>query len=148
MFYGDLPSGVGVPTGDGKAPPTSQTGQAPALNKGGNFLVVKSVAPKVTSTKASVKDIENYLVSLPGVSDNLKTQIRGLEDPASTLPIPIPADYATSHPVKIDASTSGVAIGDNSGFGSFVIFVKGGIVYGVGGTVKEDQVLPVATSLR
>jgi hypothetical protein len=152
MFYGDLPSGVGVPSGDGKAPPSSQTGQAPAAQPrpapGGNFLVVKSVAPKVTSTKASVKDIENYLVSLPGVSDNLKTQIRGLEDPASTLPIPIPADYATSHPVRIDASTSGVAIGDNSGFGSFVIFVKAGIVYGVGGTVKEDQVLPVATSLR
>ncbi len=150
ILYGDLPSGIGLPAGDGKAPTTAtpETRPTPALSSSGNFMVVKSVAPKVTSTKASVKEIEDYLVSLPGVSANLKAQIRGLEDPASTLPIPIPADLATSHPVKIDGSTSGVAIGDNSGFGSFVVYVKGGIVYLAGGTFKEDQVLPVAVSLR
>lgn len=148
ILYGDLPSGMVKPPADGKAPTTTAPETRPALSSSGNFMVVKSVAPKVTSTKASVKEIEDYLVSLPGVSANLKAQIRGLEDPASTLPIPIPADLATSHPVKIDGSTSGVAIGDNSGFGSFVVFVRGGNVYVVGGTFKEDQVLPVAVSLR
>jgi hypothetical protein len=41
-----------------------------------------------------------------------------------------------------------VAIGDSSGLGSALIWVKDGVVYAVGGTLTENQVLQVANSLR
>jgi hypothetical protein len=42
----------------------------------------------------------------------------------------------------------GLAVGDSTGLGSVVVWVKGGIIYGVGGTLPESQVIAIANSLR
>jgi len=41
-----------------------------------------------------------------------------------------------------------VAIGDQTGAGSVVIWEKNGMIYGVGGPLKESDVLAAANSLH
>ena len=64
-----------------------------------------------------------------------------------TLPVPIPVDMATSKKVTVQG-VEGIFVGDSTGLGSAVIWQKDGIVYGVAGTLTEQQVLAVANSLR
>ena len=112
-----------------------------------SLVIVQASVPRVESTGVSVRQLEDYLLSQPGISPALAAQIRAIGDPSQTLPIPIPANLATSHPVTVQG-VQGVAVGDSSGLGSAVIWVKGGVVYAVGGTLTEAEVLQVANSLR
>jgi len=77
----------------------------------------------------------------------LAGQIRAIKDPSSTLPVPIPVDMATSKKVTVQG-VEGIFVGDSTGLGSAVIWQKDGIVYGVAGTLTEQQVLAVANSLH
>jgi hypothetical protein len=103
-------------------------------------------APVVTSTGVTVQQLEDFLLAQPGVSPQLAAQIRALGDPTSTLPIPIPVDRAESHAVTVQG-VQGVALGDDTGLGSAVIWEKDGVVWAVGGTVSESDALAVANSL-
>jgi hypothetical protein len=60
--------------------------------------------------------------------------------------IPVPIQYATSTKVQVQG-VQGVALGDNTGAGSAVIWIKNGTVYGVLGLLKQSQVLSVANQL-
>jgi hypothetical protein len=112
-----------------------------------SLLIAQARVPRVQSTGVSVRQLEDYLLSQPGISPTLAAQIRAIGDPSQTLPIPIPAGLATSHSVTVQG-TQGLAVGDSSGLGSAVIWVKDGVVYAVGGTLTENQVLQVANSLH
>jgi len=112
-----------------------------------SLVVAQARVPRVESTGVSVRQLEDYLLSQPGISPTLAAQIRAIGDPSQTLPIPVPANLATSHPVTVQG-VHGVAIGDSSGLGSAVIWVKDGVVYAVGGTLTEAEVLQVANSLH
>ncbi len=111
-----------------------------------NLIVIEAAAPRVTSTGASAKEIEDYLLEQPGVSPALASAIRNIGDPTATLPIPIPVEVATSHPVQVQG-VQGIAIGDNTGIGSGVVWQKNGMVYAVAGPLTEDQDIAVANSL-
>lgn len=104
-------------------------------------------APTVSSDGATVAEIQAYLLAQPGVSPALAAQIRAIGDPASTLPIPIPLGQANATPVSVHGTT-GLFIGDSTGLGSGVLWQQGGLVYIVGGTLTQDQVIAVANSLR
>jgi hypothetical protein len=111
------------------------------------LVVGASSAPVVTSSGVSTQQLENYLLSLPGVSPKLAAAIRAVKDPSTTLPIPIPIEYATSSPVNVQG-VSGVAVGDNTGLGAGVIWIKSGTVYGVVGSLKKDAILDIANGLK
>lgn len=104
-------------------------------------------APRVSSTGVTVKQLEDYVLSLPGVSPDLAASIRSIGDPTSTLPIPIPMNLAQSESVTVQG-VQGVAVGDSTGMGSVVVWVKDGIIHGVGGTLPESQVIDIANSLH
>jgi hypothetical protein len=110
------------------------------------LIVAESKAPVVSSTGVTVKQLEGYLLAQPGISPQLAAQIRAIGDPTTTLPIPVPIQFATSTKVKVHGVT-GVALGDNTGLGSAVIWIKGGDVFFVGGTVKQSEVLAIANHL-
>jgi len=112
-----------------------------------NLIVIEAAAPRVTSTGASARQIEDYLLEQPGISPALVSAIRNIGDPTATLPIPIPVEVATSHPVQVQG-VQGIAIGDNTGIGSGVVWQKDGMVYAVAGPLTEDQDIAVANSLR
>ena len=55
--------------------------------------------------------------------------------------------YATSSKVTVQGVT-GVALGDNTGVGSAVIWVKNGVVYAVAGTIKQTDAIDIANNLK
>jgi hypothetical protein len=111
------------------------------------LVVVQSVAPIVRSTGASLGELESYLLSMPGISPELASQIRAIGDPSSTLPVPFEATKQTAQSVNVDGA-SGLAIGDNTGLGAGVMWEKDGKLYAVFGTLTQDEVLDVANSLQ
>jgi hypothetical protein len=117
--------------------------------QGGSGTLVVGIAkpPTVASDGASVSEIQAYLLSQPGVSPALATQIRAIGDPATTLPIPIPVGQVAAKTVSVHG-TNGLFIGDSTGLGSGVLWQQSGLVYVVGGTLTEAETLAVANSLR
>ncbi|HYM67499.1 MAG TPA: hypothetical protein VEW68_09425 [Patescibacteria group bacterium] len=111
------------------------------------LIVIESNAPSVTSTQVTPKQLESYLLSVPGLSPDLVSVIKALGNPSSTLPIPIPIQYATSTNVTVNGNP-GVALGDNTGLGSGVIWVQNGELFAVAGTVKQSDVLNIANNLH
>jgi len=111
------------------------------------LVVGKSTAPSATSTQVSVQQLERYLLTLPGISPQLAAAIKAINDPSTTLPIPIPVQYASSSKVTVQG-VQGVALGDNTGVGSGVIWVKHGVVYAVAGLVKQADAIDVANNLK
>ncbi|MDQ6719710.1 MAG: hypothetical protein M3003_02805 [Candidatus Dormibacteraeota bacterium] len=111
------------------------------------LVVGKSTAPVVTSSGVTTRQLEDFLLAQPGVSKKLAAAIRAIKDPSTTLPIPIPVEYATSKGVRVQG-VDGVALGDNTGLGAAVIWIKSGTIYGVAGTLKQSQVLDVANHLH
>jgi hypothetical protein len=112
-----------------------------------NLVVVQMKAPHVsTNGGVSLKELEDAILAMPGVSQQLKDAVHAIGDPASTLPVPVPSG-ANSQRVEVQGVT-GLAIGDSTGIGSVVVWVKGGMVYAVAGTLKEADVLSTARSLH
>jgi len=115
------------------------------------LIIARSSAPVVTSTQVSAADLENYVLSLPGISPQLAATVRGIKDPSTTLLIPVPVEYGSSSKVKVKVSSGktvdGVALGDNTGLGSAVIWINGD-VFVVAGSVKQSDVLKIAEGLR
>lgn len=132
VVYGELgkPSTSGVP----------QTG-LPQL------VIGKSAAPTATSTQVGVQQLESYLLQLPGISPSLSKAIKAVKDPSTTLPIPIPVGFATSSTVTVQG-VQGLALGDNTGVGAGVIWVKHGFVYAVAGTIKQSDAIKLADNLK
>jgi hypothetical protein len=112
------------------------------------LIIGESTAPVVTSSRVTTVELENYLLAQPGVSPQLAAAIRAIKDPSTTLPIPIPVEFATSTTVKVNGVT-GLALGDNTGLGAAVIWIsKSDVVYGVAGTLKQTQILDIANQLH
>lgn len=110
------------------------------------LIVAESSAPVATSTQVTVKQMEAFLLAQPGISPELAAAIKGIGDPSTTLAIPIPIQYATSTNVTVQG-VKGIALGDNTGVGSGVIWVKNGVVYAVAGTIKQSDAIDIANHL-
>jgi len=120
---------------------------ASLLSRLPDLMIVQMKAPVLSSNGPSVADYRDALLTLPNLSPSLKAQIRAIGDPSTTLPLPIPIDMATSKEVEINGVT-GLAIGDNTGVGSGVVWQTGGVVRAVAGPLPEAQVLALARSMR
>ena len=111
------------------------------------LLVARSTSPTVKSTQVTVSQLESYILAQPGITDKLKNAIKAIGDPSHTLLIPIPVQYATSKDVTVQG-VQGVALGDNTGVGSGVVWVKGGSVYVVAGSIKQSDAIDIANNLK
>ena len=139
---------VGEPAAP-QAKPQVASGSAsfnPSTFKIPDMAIVQMKSPKVTSTGASVQEIEDYLLSLPGFPPDLAAQIRAIGDPATTLPVPVPTGQESK---QVDVmGVEGLFVGDSTGLGSGMIWSKDGILYGTVGTLTESEVTGVARSLH
>jgi anti-sigma factor RsiW len=134
---------VGEIYGDMKQPSSGSTSEfnLPQL------VIAKSAAPTVTSTQVSAQTLEDYILSLPGISPDLAKAVRAVKDPSTTLLIPVPVQYATATQVDINGQ-DGVALGDNTGVGGGVVWVgKDGYVYVVAGSIKQTDAVNIARTL-
>jgi hypothetical protein len=136
-FYGDATAPTARTGASGPSPFTGMP----------KLIVAQGRPPVVQSDGVTVDQLQGYLLQQPGISPQLAAQIRAIKDPSSTLPVPIPVDMATSKKVTVQG-VEGIFVGDSTGLGSAVIWQKDGIVYGVAGTLTEQEVLAVANSLH
>ena len=113
--------------------------QAPGL------VIVRTKVPTVYSTGATAAQLENYLLAQPGVPPDIAAQVKAIKDPATTLPIPIPAGFATTKPVQVNG-VQGLLVSAVVGTG--LVWEKNGVIYAVGGQLTPDQVLAIAISLH
>ena len=109
------------------------------------LIVAESAAPIVTSTGVSASALEDYLLKQPGITPQLAADIKAIGDPTHTLPIPVPVGYATSSDVTVQG-VQGVALGDNTGAGAAVVWIKGKVFF-VGGSLKQSEILGIANQL-
>jgi hypothetical protein len=142
---GSAPAPGGPDQGQGAAGSQQEIQQA--VNAIGPIVGVAEMhAPKVTSNGASLQDIKQALLAQPNLSPSLRSAIEQFNSPVGNLPIPIPADMTTAQSVTVQ-NVKGTLIGDNTGLGAGVIWIKHGIVYAVAGTITTDQALAIANSL-
>jgi hypothetical protein len=111
------------------------------------LIVAKSVAPSVSATQVSVTDLKNVLLQQPGISEELKKTISAISDPNDVLFIPVPVEYGSSTTVHVQG-VDGVALGDNTGLGSAVVWIKDGHVYAVAGSIKQSDAIDIANNLK
>ena len=136
---------VGEIYGDLKQP---AAGSTPSEINLPQLIVAKSEAPTATATQVSVTELENYILEQPGITPELKAAVKAIGDPSTTLLIPVPVQYATSTPVKVHG-VDGIALGDNTGVGSGVVWVgKDGYVYVVAGSIKQSDAINIANNLK
>lgn len=122
-------------------PKQISSGNLPAL------VVGEAKAPVVSSSGATVRQIEDAVLAQPGVSPELAAEIRAIGDPTSTLPIPFPVDRAQAHDFTLPNGTPATYIGDNTRIYAGVVFVRRGVVYAVAGSLTQDQLVAIATGL-
>jgi hypothetical protein len=114
----------------------------------GTFLaIVQAPVPTVTSSGASLQTLANWFAAQPGVPPHLVAQIKAIGDPTQTLPIPIQFDKQSATKIDVDG-VQGLAIGDETGIGSAIVWTKDGRLYAVGGTLTQSAVLALANSLK
>jgi hypothetical protein len=127
--------------------PAGATGATGAYPDVPTLVVGQSKSPSVSSDGVTVDQLRAYLLSQPGISPQLAAAIRAIGDPSSTLPVPVPAELAISHPVTVQG-VQGLYIGDNTGIASAVIWQKDGMMFEVIGSFNESQALSIANSMR
>ena len=135
--------------------PTPATGPATPTTPGGTvdlggiptLIVGQAKSPTVSSDGITVDDLRSYLLSQPGISPQLAAAIRAIGDPSSTLPVPVPAELAVSHPVTVQG-VQGLFVGDNTGIAGAIIWQKDGMMFEVLGSFTESQALAIANSMR
>jgi hypothetical protein len=127
--------------------PAGATGASGAYPDVPTLVVGQAKAPTVSSDGVTVDELRAYLLSQPGISPQLAAAIRAIGDPSSTLPVPVPAELAISHPVTVQG-VQGLYVGDNTGIASAVIWQKDGMMFEVIGSFTESQALSVANSMR
>ena len=127
--------------GPGVAATWSEARGVPAL------VVARVAAPAAFSSGVPFETARDYLLSLPGLPDDLAEQLRGFTADGATLPLPIPAELATSSATEVDGHPATV-VATRDGTLTGVVWVEDGVVTGVAGTLTEDEVLGVAKGLR
>jgi hypothetical protein len=111
-----------------------------------SLAVLALPRPTATSSGAALGEIENFLLTRPGIPANLAEEIRLLGNVSGVVPVPAPAG-AQSKSVKV-GRWQGVVITDPSHVASAVVWEDGaGIVHAVAGLVDQQEVLGVANQL-
>ena len=109
------------------------------------LVILETRTPTVSSTGATQQQLEDYLLSQPGVPPEVAAQIRAIKNPNTTLPVPIPSGLASSRQVQVQGA-QGLLV--DAGIASGVVWQKDGVIYAVVGQVTPDQVVAIADSLH
>jgi hypothetical protein len=113
----------------------------------GTMMAVSIRRPVATATGATLAQLENFLLSRPGVPAGLAQELRLLGSLRTVLPVPVPAGVDTQR-LTIGGAPA-VLIADPSGAASGVIWESpDGIVHGVAGLLDRQDVLNAARAVR
>jgi hypothetical protein len=111
------------------------------------LVVARGKAPTGQTQGASLAVLRDYLLSMPGISPGLASQLRKVSLDGTTLPIPIPSSMATSSPVDV-AGVPATLVETKDRTVAGVFWVERGEVNLVSGPLSRDEVLGAARGLR
>ncbi|MEX5634188.1 hypothetical protein [Parafrankia sp. FMc2] len=134
-------SRVRLTAGPGVAQMWPSTSGAPAL------IVGHAVAPRAFSSGVPFGTVRDYVLSLPGLPDEVAAQLRTYAADGTTLPLPVPSDEFTTKPVDVDGA-SATALASRDGTFAAVVWVDGGELFAVAGSLSTDEVLTTARELQ
>jgi hypothetical protein len=117
------------------------------VRRGAFLTVVQARVPRIVARGASLETLVAWFTRQPGISPALAAQVRAIGDPTQTLPIPVRFDRNTAQSVAVDG-VQGLAIGDETGIGSAIVWTKDGTLYAVGGTFAQSSLVALAGELR
>jgi hypothetical protein len=127
--------------GPGLAAVWAEDRPAPAM------VVVRAIAPAAYSSGIPFETARDYVLSLPGVPESVASQLRGFSGDGTTLPLFVSSDEQTTttadvggHPATVLTSRDRTMAG--------VVWVDGGVLTAVAGSLSTDEVLSVARGLR
>lgn len=112
-----------------------------------SLVVARAVAPTAYSSGLPFPTVRDYLLSLPGVPEQLASQLRGFAGDATTLPVPLPAGQVTTSSADV-GGTPATVFTTRDGLLAGVVWVDDGVITAVAGSVSDDEVLSVARDLR
>ena len=127
--------------GPGLAAVWSEARDLPAL------VVARAVAPTGYSSGVPFETGRDYLLSLPGLPDDVASQLRSFSGDGTTLPLPIPAEQVRSSTADVGGVPANV-LTSRDGMMAGVVWVDDGIVTAVAGSLSADEVLAVARGLQ
>ncbi|GAA3933205.1 hypothetical protein [Actinoplanes auranticolor] len=127
--------------GPGVAGVWSEARGIPAL------IVARVVAPTAYSAGIPFRTAVDYLLSLPGLPESVKSQLRGYTGDATTLPLPVNSQYLTSSATDV-GGTPATVLASRDGLVTAVVWVQDGVVTAVAGSLSADEVVSVARGLE
>jgi hypothetical protein len=114
---------------------------APAL------VVGRAVAPTAFSSGVPFETVRDYLLSLPGLPDDVAAQLRTFTADGSTLPLPVPADQVTTTSAEVDGVQATVLATRDRAL-TAVVWVADGVLTAVAGALDTGEVLEIARDLQ
>jgi hypothetical protein len=111
------------------------------------MIVGRVVAPTAYSSGIPFDTARDYLLSLPGLPEDLASQLRAFSEDGTTLPLIVKAWKETSFASDV-RGTPATVLTRRDGTLAAVFWVEDGIVNAVAGTLSADEVLAVARGLR
>jgi hypothetical protein len=111
------------------------------------FTIVELHAPIVSSTGASMAEIEKYLASLPEVPGDVSDQLKSLASPSTMFPVPLNARSNSVSTIYVDGAKA-LAVGDETGLGSGILWQSQGIIYSISGTIDISEATKLANALE
>jgi hypothetical protein len=111
------------------------------------LVVGRAVAPTAYSSGVPFATVRDYLLSLPGLPENLAAQLRAFSDDGRTLPLPVPADLVTSSDAEVNGLPATVLTSRDRSMAA-VVWVDDGVVTAVAGALGTDEVVSIARELR
>ncbi len=111
------------------------------------LVVARAVAPTGNSSGIPFETARDYLLSLPGLPEDVASQLRSFTGDGTTLPLPVPAELVTSDTADVGGEPATV-LTSRDGVLAAVVWVEDGVVTAVAGSLSADEVLSVARGLR
>ena len=127
--------------GPGVAAIWTQRSGVPAL------VVGRAVAPSVEASGVSIEVARDYLLAMPGLSREVAEQLRPMTSDEPTLPLPLPVGLFESSRADVGGVPATVLSTRDRSLAA-VVWVEGGLVHAVAGTLDPDELLAVARELR
>lgn len=132
---------VRLVAGPGVAQVWSSSAGLPAL------VVGRAVAPSAFSSGVPFETARDYLLSLPGLPEDVVAQLRTFSADGSTLPLPVPAGRVTTSSAQVKGVPATVLATRDRTMAA-VVSVDDGVVTVVAGSLDADEVLSIARDLR
>jgi hypothetical protein len=110
------------------------------------LLVGKAGTIGLDADGASLEELRELVLSLPGLPKQTVAQLRGISDWRTTLPLPVPTDQARWRQATVEGAEA-LSFADPTGKLHALLWHRDGHIWGVAGVIGADEAHHVADSL-